>query len=253
MLPGDPYSAPAPARPFLQEVGADPGRLRIGLLPAPPQSDLSADPDCREAVEATGRLLESLGHSVEVASPAELGSDQFSRHFGRTVGADVALMVQQFEKDLGRQVADDELEPRNAAYRGMGRAMPVTSYLESRAWLGVFSRKVAAWWASPEQGGEGFDVLVTPVLGTPPPPLGWLDADGDLAVSAQRVRALMPYTAQFNVTGQPAVSLPLHTTADGLPVGVQLVGAYGREDLLLRLASQLEQAAPWADRWPQLD
>ncbi|MCW2667155.1 MAG: nylA [Frankiales bacterium] len=251
-MPGDPYSAPRPARPFAQEVGADPGRLRVGLLPVPPQEDLDADPDCQQAVEAAGRLLQSLGHTVELAHPAELGASEFSRHFGRTVGADVALMVQQFEKDLGREIADEELEPRNAAYRGMGRAMRATAYLESRAWLGVFSRRVAAWWATPEEGGEGFDVLVTPVLGTPPPPIDWVGADGDLAVSAQRVRALMPYTAQFNVTGQPAVSLPLHTTADGLPVGVQFVGAYGREDLLLRLASQLEQAAPWRDRRPPL-
>ena len=103
---------------------------------------------------------------------------------------------------------------------------------------------MAEWWAG------GFDVLVTPTVNGPPPRLGFLDADGDLKASAQRVREFMPYTPQLNVTGQPAISLPLHTSDTGLPMGVQLVGAYGREDVLLRLAAQLEQAAPWADRRP---
>jgi amidase len=249
-MPGDTYFAPPPSRPYAEEVGADPGRLRIGLLPAPADSAIAGDEQCREAVEHIGRLLEQLGHTVELSSPAALTEGDFGRHFGRTVGADVALMLAMFERALGRPIDDHEIELRNQAYRGMGRAMSAPDYLDSRAWLGSFSRRVARWWASGEQGGEGYDVLVTPVVNGPPPPLGHLDADGDLRTSAQRVREFMPYTAQFNVTGQPAISLPLHVSSDGLPIGVQLVAAYAREDVLVRLAAQLEQAAPWQDRRP---
>ena len=243
-MPGDPYVAPQPARPYVEEVGADPGRLRVGLLPAPADASIAGDPQSRASVEAAGRLLEGLGHDVDLSHPVALGEAEFGRHFSRTVGADVALMLEQFERALGRPIGDDELEPRNVAYRGMGGALSAVSYLETRAWLGRWSRRVAEWWAG------GFDLLVTPAVNGPPPPLGFLDADGDLKASAQRVREFMPYTAQFNVTGQPAVSLPLHTSDTGLPMGVQLVAAYGREDLLLRVAAQLEQAAPWADRRP---
>ena len=249
--PGDPYSAAPPARPYADEVGRDPGRLRVGLLPQPAQEDIAGDDECRTAVESAGRLLEQLGHDVVVEAPDVLGSAEFGRHFNRTVGADVALTVAQFGRALGREIADDELEPRNQAYLAMGRSLSAVDYLQSRAWLGTFTRRVAAWWASPDDGGQGFDVLVTPTVNGTPPPLGHLSAQ-DVRVSGARVRDFMPYTAQFNVTGQPAVSLPLHTSGDGLPVGVQLVAAYGREDVLVRLAAQLEQAAPWAERRPQV-
>ena len=247
--PGDPYAAAAPSRAYAAEVGADPGRLRVGLLTAPPQEGIPADEQCRRAVEDTGRLLERLGHDVEVDAPDALGDPGFSRHFNRTVGADVALTLAQLERDLGREVADEELEPRNRSYRGLGRSLSAVDYLETRSWLAMFSRRVASWWASPEEGGRGFDVLVTPTVNGVPPLLGRL-ADPDARLTGQRTKDFMAYTAQFNVTGQPAVSLPLHTSDEGLPVGVQLVAAAGREDVLVRLAAQLEQAAPWADRRP---
>jgi amidase len=103
---------------------------------------------------------------------------------------------------------------------------------------------MARWWAE-----DGFDVLVSPVLNGSPPPLGWLT---DPEQGMTRVLLMMQYTAQFNITGQPAVSLPLHWTASGLPMGVQFTAAFGREDLLIRLAAQLEQAKPWAGRHPQV-
>ncbi|HEU0103051.1 MAG TPA: amidase family protein [Mycobacteriales bacterium] len=235
--PGDPYTAPPPAGPYAGEVGADPGRLRVGLLTTPPQPDLAGDPACTAAVESTGRLLASLGHDVEVAHPEALGDPEFSRHFNRTVAADVALALAGFERLLGREIDDEELEPRNRAYRAIGRRATAVTYLESRAWLAQFSRRVAGWWAG------GFDVLLTPTVNGPPPLLGTLE-DG------AAVSRWMPYGAQFNVTGQPAVSLPLHVHEGGLPLGLQLVAAYGREDLLLRVAAQLEAAAPWEGRRP---
>ena len=143
---------------------------------------------------------------------------------------------------LGRPIGEDEIEPRNAAYRRAGRELGAVAYLESRAWSGMWARRMADWWTD-------HDLLVTPTLGAPPPELGWFTAAGPRQ-EAERIISFIPYTAQFNMTGQPAMSLPLHWTPEGLPVGVQLVAAYGREDLLIRVASQLEQAAPWADRQP---
>jgi amidase len=131
----------------------------------------------------------------------------------------------------------------------VGAAMPATDYLGARIWLGQWVRRMAAFWAPPELGGQDFDLLVTPTVGAPPPELGWFTAAGPDA-EGKRISSFIPYTAQFNVTGQPAISLPLHWTDDGLPVGVQLVAAYGREDVLIRVAAALEQAAPWADRRP---
>jgi amidase len=108
---------------------------------------------------------------------------------------------------------------------------------------------MAAWWAPADLGGQGFDLLVTPTVGAPPPEIGWFTADGPKQ-EGHRINSFIPYTAQFNVTGQPAISLPLHWTEEGLPVGVQIVAAYGREDVLVRVAAALEEAAPWADRRP---
>jgi amidase len=108
----------------------------------------------------------------------------------------------------------------------------------------MWARRVAGWWDS------GHDLLLTPTLGAPPPELGWFTADE--AREEERIASFIPYTPQFNMTGQPAISLPLHWTPSGLPVGVQLVAAYGREDILVRVASQLEQAAPWSERRPHV-
>ena len=251
-MPGDPYTAPPPSRPYADEVGRDPGRLRIGLLARSPRPDLlDFDADCTEAVTETGRLLTELGHDVDETHPAALVDPELGAHFVNTIAADMAWALDREWPDrLGRHIRDDELEPRNAVYRRMGRTLSASDYLATRDWLNGYTRRVSAWWAAPDEGGAGYDLLVTPTMTKPPPLLGWLDADGDLAESGRRITALIPFTSPFNVTGQPAVSLPLHVTSAGLPVGVQLVAAYGREDLLIRIAAQLEQAAPWADRRP---
>lgn len=147
-----------------------------------------------------------------------------------------------FELALGRAITDDEIEPRNAAHREAGRALSAVDYLASRAWFGQWARRMAHWW-------NDHDLLLTPTLGAPPPELGWFTAAGPQE-EVRRIGSFIPYTPQFNMTGQPAVSLPLHWTDKGLPVGVQLVAAYGRENLLISVASQLERAAPWAGRRP---
>ncbi|SDF48756.1 amidase [Blastococcus aurantiacus] len=245
-MPGDPYVAPPLPRPLSQEVGAPVGRLRVGLLDTEPGEP---SPDCRTAVDRAGQLLEQVGCSVEPATPDGMFDEQFMRSFGATIAADIALELADHERLLGRPVRDDELEPRNAAYRAMGQRMSSADYLAARARLGAWARRMAAFWTPAAQDGRGFDLLVTPTVGAPPPELGWFAAAGP-EQEGRRVGGFMPYTAQFNVTGQPAISLPLHWTADGLPVGVQLVAAFGREDVLVRVAAALEQAAPWADRRP---
>jgi amidase len=241
-MPGEPYYAPPLPGLLAREVGADPGRLRIGLLGQPDGEGFLDHPECRAAVAGAGRLLESLGHHVEDSGPAAMFDPEFIQHFTLIIAADTETSMRAYETALGRPIADDEIEPRNAAYRAIGKSLEVVTYLQSRAWLGTWARKMAEWWTE-------HDLLVTPTVGAPPPELGWFTADGAES-EGQRVVGFIPYTAQFNMTGQPAVSLPLHWTEAGLPVGVQLVAAYGREDLLVRVAAQLEQAAPWAGRRP---
>jgi len=241
-MPGEPYYAPPLPRPLAQEVGASPGRLRIGLLDQPGAEGFLDDPECRAAVAGAARLLESLGHHVEQSAPAAMHDQELIGHFQTIIAADTAGTMQAFEMLLGRPITDDEIEPRNAQYRRAGRALDAVTYLGSRMWFGMWARGMAAWW-------EDHDLLLTPTVGAPPPELGWFTAAGP-EHEGERVIGFIPYTAQFNMTGQPAISLPLHFTPGGLPVGVQLVAAYGREDLLVRIASQLEEAAPWSDRHP---
>ncbi len=242
-MPGDPYWAPPLARPLAKEVGTDPGRLRIGILDRPSSEGYLDHPECRAAVAVAAALLESFGHHVEDSAPAAMFDAEFRTNFGILMCADTEASFQSFEQQLGRSIADDEIEPRNAAGRRIGRSLSAVDYLEARAWIEQWSRRMADWWAS------GRDLLVTPTVGAPPPELGWFTGGGPQAEGG-RIVSFIPYTTQFNMTGQPAVSLPLHWTPEGLPVGVQVVAAYGREDLLVRVASQLEQAAPWEDRRP---
>jgi amidase len=243
-MPGEPYYAPPLPRPLAREVGADPGRLRIGMLDRPGAEGYLDDPECRAAVAGAARLLESLGHHVDQSAPAAMFERDFARHFNTIIAADAEATFQAFETVLGRPISEDEIEPRNARYRQAGRTLGAVAYLESRAWSGIWARRMADWW-------NDHDLLVTPTVGAPPPELGWFTAAGPRQ-EGERVISFIPYTAQFNMTGQPAVTLPLHWTPAGLPVGVQLVAAYGREDILIRVASQLEQAAPWRDRHPSV-
>jgi amidase len=243
-MPGEPYYAPRLDRPLADEVGADPGRLRVGFIDGPAGERYLDDAECRTAVRNTAELLGSLGHHVDQDGPAAMAEEDFTRSFVAIIAADTEASFQAFEMMLGRPIADAEIEPRNALYRVIGREMTAVQYLGARASIGMWARRMAAWW-------HDFDILLTPTLGAPPPKLGWFTADGPDAEGA-RITSFIPYTAQFNMTGQPAVSLPLHWSAEGLPVGVQLVAGYGREDLLVRLASQVEQAAPWADRRPPI-
>jgi len=244
--PGDPYFAPPPARRFALEVGTTPGRLRIGVLNHVPNGGSEVHADCVAAVDATARLLESAGHSVEIAYPAAMAEGEAtSSGFTTVVCSWVASTIAGWEQVLGRRIGADDVEPATWMFAEMGRSVTAEQYIRTLHELHAFTRRMAAWWS------DGFDVLVTPTLGEPPPRLGELvpPRDNPLAGLA-RTLSVMPFTPTFNITGQPAMSLPLYWNEAGLPIGVQFVAAYAREDVLLRLAAQLETAQPWADRWP---
>jgi amidase len=242
LMPGEPYYPPALPRPLADEVGTDAGRLRVGLLDRPMAEGFLDHPDCRAAVATAGRLLQELGHEVEESAPKVMFDMEIRRCFSTLICADTESTLRAFERVLGRPIEDDEIEPRNAAYRHTAAKLDAVTYVHNRNRVYGWARRMADWWTT-------HDLLVTPTLGAPPAELGWFTAQGP-AEERKRILQYSPYTAQFNMTGQPAISLPLHWTADGLPVGVHLVAAYGREDLLIRVASQLEQAQPWADRRP---
>ncbi len=244
-MPGDPYTAPPPARPYRTEVGAEPGRLRIGILTRPPGELFQTHPDCVAATTAVGRLLESLGHTVEPSHPAAMDEPDVGRHFTTMYAVGTAHMLRILGMLVGREIGPDDVDPLNWQLAEMGRAVTAVDYLETEGWLHGYTRRMAAWWA------DGFDVLLTPTLPEPPPPLGTFDPHtGDPVTAGMKAAQFAAFTSPFNMTGQPAISLPLGTSAAGLPIGIQLAAAYGREDLLLRLAAQLEQAAPWAPRRP---
>ena len=246
--PGDPYGAPTPTRPFAREVGVDPGRRRIGVLTAAGSPGVEIHPDCLAALDGAGALLRSAGHEVVPVErwllPAP-DQEAFALDVGSTFLAFAADEVDTLGRLTGVPVEPDTVEPLTWALAEAGRQITAAGYLGARTRMSRACRQIAAWWA------DGHDLLVIPTLPAPPPPLGWCTADpGDPWPALARAAEMASFTAPFNVTGQPAISLPLHWTADGLPVGVQLVAAYGREDLLLRVAAQLEALQPWSGRVP---
>jgi amidase len=247
MAPGDPYTAPPPARPYREEVGTEPGALRIGFRTLPPGGAGGEHQDCVAAVANAARLLESLGHHVEPTRAAALDAPAMLEALPSMFSAILAWELEHWSKRLGRRLEAAELEPMNALLAEMGRSVTAAQWLSGiHAWQ-HWARGVAALWE------QEFDVLLTPTLPAPPLPLGELAPTAkDPADLVAGVTETIAFTLPFNVTGQPAISLPLHRNAAGLPIGVQLVAAYGREDVLIRLAAQLEQAAPWSNARPPM-
>ena len=248
--PGDPYAAPAPARPYLEELEADPKGLHIGFAIAP-AVEVDVDPACVEVVEKTAKLLESLGHEVGLGSPTDAaaaagGGLDIGDTFLTRWAAGQAMVLDTLGLAFGRQIREDEVEPLTWALAQIGRGRSAGRYLMDVAVHQTLSRMIAGWYES------GFDLLLTPTMAERPQPLGTWDDSGERPMDAfDRSLPAGAFTAIFNVTGQPAISLPLHE-ADGLPIGVQLVAPFGREDLLIAVAAQLERAQPWADRTPPI-
>ena len=242
---GDPYWAPPPARPFADEVGADPGKLRIALTTTP-FNGTELHPDCIDATRRAAALCESLGHHVEEAAPAIDGAEM-SRQFLIVYAAGLSSQLAAWTAALGKPPGDDDIEPLTRAFAAMGDSASAADYLGAVTVLQRFSRTVA-------QFMETYDVWLTPTLGEPPLAIGELDPKEDNPMwSMMRAGAYVPFTPICNMTGQPAMSVPLHWNEAGLPVGVHFIGRFGDEATLFRLAAQLEEAQPWRDRHPPIN
>jgi amidase len=244
-MPGDPYSAAPPTRPFLEEVGAEVGPLRIGMHKAAPAGLAEVAFPCTDAVDDAAKVLQrELGHELDIAFPDAFDDLAALAAFTVIQATWVAHDVDRLAALAGREVGPDDVETLTWALCERGRTISAAAYVEAVETARAWSRRMARWWAS---DGGGFDLLLTPTLAEPPPVLGEIDSDApDPSSAFARIIPFGIFTAPFNITGQPAMSVPTWTWVEGdLPIGVQLVAAPGREDLLLRVAAQLEQIRPW--------
>ena len=238
--PGDPYACPTPERPFLAETEREPGRLKIGLVAERPGGG-RLQPVAAAAVADAGRLFEDLGHSIEPAAlPA--GEEELGRIMLDIVGANLAADLDFWGRTLKRPLDATTLEACTLALLERGRELPAYRLNQTLAAMHGIGRRLGLLF-------ERFDLLLCPTLDGPPPPLGYLDQDGNFESFAQASLEVCPFTAVYNMTGLPAASLPLYWD-EGLPIGVMLAAALGREGLLFRVAAQCERARPWFDRHP---
>jgi amidase len=260
---GAPYYAIPPARPFLQEVGAPAGKLRIAFTTTPLLGH-AVHEDCKAAVADTVKLLTSLGHEVVEDEPV-VDRTQFNRAFLTLVCGELHADVLEAEKFTGRHASPAEVEFTTWALYLLGGALSAGQFSMAEHYLRSYSRRLGEFF-------EKYDILVTPTLSVPPFKIGALQpASGErillrtlgklragnvlrmlgaLEQAAEKVFDVIPWTPLFNVSGQPAMSVPLYWNADNLPIGVHFVGRYGDEATLFRIASELEEARPWRDRRP---
>ena len=238
---GDPYFAPPPARPFLEEIGADPGRLRIAFTYGG-ATGAKTDGDHRRVLDQTVGVLEGLGHIVEEADPP-ISHDETQDIFRTLMAANAAQIIRS-HPTKGRLPEEGEVERVVAATAKRGETVYGHDVFMAQARMHAMGRRMAAF-------HRDHDVLLTPGLGHLPPKLGWIDMMLDDADEYwDRVAAFSPFTVWFNQTGQPAISLPVGQTESGFPVSVQAVARYADEATLFRLSGQLETAMPWIDRRP---
>ena len=241
--PGDPYVAPPLARPFLQEVGAPPGRLRIAWTAAAPNgATVEAEP--LRVLRETARLCADLGHKVEEANPVIDGAAVVPTFL--TLAAANTVVNLNSHPTAGRPARPGEVEKVTYATGQKGERLTAADYVRATQTAHRLGRQMAAFHAD-------WDVLLTPGLAMMPPKLGWIDMMlDDVDEYWRRVFTFSPFTVWFNLTGQPAMVLPLGTSPEGLPVAVQCVARYGDEATIFRLAAQLEAARPWSGRRPSL-
>jgi amidase len=251
--PGDPYLAPAWRRPLLDTVAAPPAVARVGFTTALPGLGRAAHPDVVTAVYDTVALLAELGHHVDERAPAALDDfDVLAGPFGLTVCVAMARELDRWSERTGDPIGPDDVESGTWGLAEMGRTVTGPAWLELQELLQRQARALLSWWRTPD-GESTTDVLVMPTIGRLSPEIGVLGGtEVDPATSFEILAEITAPLAPWNATGQPAISLPLHQSSDGLPVGVQLIADTGREDILVGLAAQLEQARPWADRRPPI-
>ena len=225
---GDPYYAPPQSRPYIQEIGADPGRLRIGFVTKTFDGD---------AVH----LCSALGHHIEEVSPV-IDGERLTSSFTVLWAAGCAGFLDTYSQRTSRPVDLEQVEPLTRALYEMGRSFTASDYLVAIRWLQGLSRQIAYQF-------QDVDVWLTPTIAEPPVTLGSFESTPDDPLKGfYRSIEYVPFTPICNVTGQPAMSVPLFWNADNLPIGVQFIGRYGEEAVLFRLAAQLEEARPWNER-----
>jgi amidase len=243
--PGDATWAPPPSAPFAEAVGRDPGKLRIGFTTKPPMG-IDPDPESVRGAEEAAKLLESLGHEI-IPIDYDWPADEIVATFIDLWCGMVSVGV-AYAATLGYELAPEKVEPLSWDLFQKGLQLPSTKYLGSLTRLQQISRELVGWWSD-------IDVLLTPGLGQRPVPIGTINPqkeDDPFTALIPDASDFTPYTAVWNVTGQPAISLPLLQGDDGLPTSIQLVGPPIGEELLLSLSSQIEAERPWADRRPEL-
>ncbi len=242
--PGDATWAPRPVERYTLAMRRNPGKLRIAMT-LENALDVDADPEVVHGLHSAAALLRDLGHEVVEASPALPGSDSLDI-FLQVFGPGITLGIGLGERLAGRPPDEDEIEPLSRALLEHARALPSSGYLTALAQLQLLARGTIAFFAD-------YDVLLTPVLASRPLPIGELHGCGSAPLEdLRRSGTFAPYTALFNVTGQPAISVPVGFGEDGLPTAVQLVGHPLGEETLLQVAAQIELARPWAARRPAL-
>jgi amidase len=262
---GAPFEIPPPPRPFIEELGRDPGRLRIAWT-VEPALQTSVHPDCVAAVEDAVALLEELGHELVEDGPAMDGV-AFARAFLTVISGELSADLAERADLVGRPAGRRDVEPATRALALLGQALSAEAFASAVRHLEVVGRRVGAFFAS-------YDLLLTPTLASPPVPIGtigpsgWEEAQlrllglfgsgrlikavGLLDEAARSAFDFTPWTPIFNATGQPAMSVPLYWNSSDLPIGVHLVAPFGDEGTLFRLAGQLEEARPWFARLPPL-
>ena len=248
---GDPYYAPPIERPFLEEIKKDVGHLRIGFLTSVPEGwneETALHPDCDAAVRDAAQLCEDLGHFVEEVSAAQLNHSNLPQTFVLVFSCFVEHVIAYWERELGKKIRQDELEPPTWDLYQESLKTTGGAYLAAKEELQRFSRKIANWY----QKGN-FDLLLSPTMRIPPTKIGSFQPSPDDPMKWIRIAlSFVAFTRTQNITGEPAMSIPLYWNEHNIPIGVQFAGRFGNEATLFRLAAQLEQARPWANIKPPI-
>jgi len=248
---GDPYFSPLKERPYLKEIDLDAGKLKIGFLTSVPEGwhdETKLHPDCESAVRDAAVLCESLGHRVEELDPKRFSDTNIAFVFGRVFNAFTAHVFAYWERELGKEITQDQVEPLTWMSYQSGSKLTSGKYLQSVEDMHRFARKISHWY---HEGG--YDVLLTPTMRIPPIAIGsYKPTPEDPMRWIGPTNSFVVFTRVQNMTGQPAMSVPLFWNQDNVPIGVQFAGRFGEEGTLFRLAAQLEKARPWADRRPPI-
>jgi amidase len=231
---GDPYWIPSPESPFAEEAGKDPGRLRIGFTAATPNMT-PIEPVVEEAMKDAARLLEELGHEVVEFDPGWVDPEL----------SDSFIKIVQINPVYYGATDPELLDPVNAALLEAARGLNSVDYVQAKMKLEAMTRRLAESW-------QTLDVLLTPTLAMAPVPVGWAFEEEDPWMQLIKAGMFIPFTPPANISGLPAVSVPLFWSDEGMPIGVQMIGRPADEATLIRVSAQLEEARPWATRHPPL-